>query len=101
MRHEQEWLPSFMARTKYRMFLPLRFSTTTATVSTSKTKSPMNYNLPNASVRSGPSCRALSSPAQNNAAAPISSFVNMNGHFQKAYLIGPMTRSPNHKASTC
>ena len=73
----------------------------TATVSTSTTKSPMNSNLPNASVRSGPSSTALSLSAQNNAAAPISSLVNLTGHIPKAYLIGPMTGSPNHKASTC
>ena len=32
VRHEQMWLPSFMARTTYGTFLPLRFSTTTASV---------------------------------------------------------------------
>ena len=32
VRHEQRWLPSFMARTTYGMFLPLRFSTMTVTV---------------------------------------------------------------------
>ena len=101
VRYEQRWLPSFMARTTYGMFLPLRFSTTTATVSTSTTKSPMNSNLPHASVRSDPSSTALSLPRQNNAAAPISSHLNLTGHFPKAYLIGPMTGSPNHKASTC
>ena len=101
VRHEQRWLPPFMARTTYGMFLPLRFSTMTATVSTSTTKSPMNSNLPNAPVRSGPSSTALSLPAQNNAAALISSLLNLTDHFPKAYLIGPMTGSPNHKASTC
>ena len=101
VRHEQRWLPSFMARTTYGMFLPLRFSIMTVTVSMSTTKSPMNSTLPNASVRSVPSSTALSLPAQNNIAAPISSLLSLTGHFPKAYLIGPMTGSPNHKASTC
>ena len=101
VRHQQRWLPSFMARTTYGIFLPLWFSTMTAAVSTSTTKSPMNSYLLNASVRSGPSSTALSLPAQNNAAAPISSLMNLTGHFPKAYLIGPMTGSPSHKASTC
>ena len=90
-----------MARTTYGMFLPPRFSTMIATVSTLTTKSLMNSNLPYASVRPGPSSTALPLPAQNNAAAPISSHLDLTGHFSKAYLIGPMTGSPNHKASTC
>ena len=90
-----------MARTTYGIFLPLRFSAMAATVSTSTTKSPMNSNLAYASVRSGPSSTTLSLPAQNNAAAPISSLLNLTGHSPKAYLISPMTGSPSHKASTC
>ena len=44
VRHDQTWLPSLMARTTYGKLLPLRFSTMTATVSTSTTKSPMNMS---------------------------------------------------------